>query len=69
MFIEFMTPVGASKGCHNQGAIISVQEVIKRPLKDTIPFVGIGIYFANIIDCFSLGLYLYSEPMPDHQVF
>ena len=31
-----------SKGCHNAGIIISLQEVIKRPLKD---IVQVFLYF------------------------
>ena len=44
-----MTPAGAiqkSKDCHNEIIIISLQEVIKKPLKDIIPFTGIGICLA-----------------------
>ena len=46
--------VQKSKGCHNEGIILSLQEVIKRPLKDIIPFTGIGICFADRIN-FLLG--------------
>ena len=31
---------GEIKGCHNEGIMISLQEVIKRPLKGIIPMRG-----------------------------
>ena len=44
MFIEFMTPAGAvrskkSKDCHNEGVVISQQEVKKMPLNGNIPVI------------------------------
>ena len=39
VFIGLMTSDGASKGCLNGVIIISLQEVIKRPLKDNIPVI------------------------------
>ena len=43
MFIGLMTPDGAiwliSKDCLNEVIIISLQEVIKRPLKGNIPVI------------------------------
>ena len=45
VFIELMTLDGTynrvqiSKGCLNEVIIISLQEVIKRPLKDNIPVI------------------------------